>query len=65
MVFIAAEAADDFAVGVHDFELAAEGIFDFDGFLVLLECEVILVEHFGDLCGLEPQACRAGIEPDG
>lgn len=65
MVFIPAESADDFAVGVHNYELPAEGIFDFDGLLVLLEGEVFFVEHFGDLCGLESEACGAGIEPDG
>ena len=53
LVFIFAEAADKLPLGVHSCELGAEGIFDVDGFLILVEGESLFAELLGDISHLK------------
>ncbi len=50
VVFFVSEATEEFAVGVHGFELCSVGVFDFNSFCILFKSYIIFSKSFGSFC---------------
>lgn len=65
IVFVAAEAADGFGVGVKNFELLTKEVFNFNALFVGIEGLVDFAHRFSNLGEAEPEPVRGGIKGDG
>ena len=61
IIFFFTKPAENFFAGVHHFKLFSVGIFNFNGFFVLVESRITFAELFGNFGEVDVQLRRTGI----